>query len=193
MPGASMASRPSRLGLAGNLVLNAAWDVDAGDQLRASAAACNAPAATQHPRRRPGRAHRGAQQRPGEPARYRRRAARPPACARPRLTLSADGDALRAQLAWDSERAGRVQAEGQTRLSHGAGGWAWPEDAPLAASVRMSCPTWACGPRWRRPAGVWAAATDARLSGTRAAPRWAGSSRPTSLAMRSLLDGVDTA
>lgn len=182
----------TRLGLAGNLVLNAAWDVDAGDQLRASARLqrasgdlsilagdLDAPTLVHSS----GQGTSTVQAPGGTPAGLRQA----------ELTLSADGDALRAQLAWDSERAGRVQAEGQTRLSHGAGGWAWAEDAPLAASVRAELPDlglWStlAPPGWRVGGSLSA---DARLSGTRAAPRWSGQLAADQFGVRSLLDGVD--
>lgn len=178
----------TRLGLGGNLVLNAAWDVDAGDRLRASASLrrasgdlsiltndLDAPSVVQGSStvQAPG----------GTPAGLRQA----------ELTLSADGDALRAQLAWDSERAGRVQADANTRLSHSPDGWAWPEDAPLAASVRAELPevgVWStlAPPGWRVRGTLSA---DARLSGTRAAPRWSGQLAADQFGVRSLLDGVD--
>ncbi|AVP57017.1 translocation/assembly module TamB domain-containing protein [Pulveribacter suum] len=110
------------------------------------------------------------------------------------LELTADGQALRARLAWDSERAGRVQAEGSTQLARSAeGGWLWPEDAPLAATVRAELPevgVWSllAPPGWRVHGTLSA---DARLSGSRAAPRWSGQLAADRFAVRSLLDGVD--
>jgi len=110
------------------------------------------------------------------------------------LELSAEGQALRARLAWDSERAGRVQAEGSTQLARSAeGGWLWPEDAPLAATVHAELPevgVWSllAPPGWRVQGTLSA---DARLSGSRAAPRWTGQLAADRFAVRSLLDGVD--
>ncbi|MBS0506209.1 MAG: translocation/assembly module TamB domain-containing protein [Proteobacteria bacterium] len=184
----------ARLGLGGNLVLNAAWDVDLGDRLRASArlrrasgdlniAGGDLDAPTVVHSSGPGL---GASAVPAQ-------ASTPAGLRQAELTLSADGDALRAQLAWDSERAGRVQAEGQTRLSHTPDGWAWPEDAQLAASVRAELPdvgVWStlAPPGWRVRGSLSA---DARLAGTRAAPRWSGQLAADQFGVRSLLDGVD--
>ena len=187
----------ARLGLAGDLVLDGAWDIDAADTLRARASL----------RRRsgdlriltvdaaPATVVRSSGQGTGAGAPQAESVAGTPAGLRQaELQIDAEGDNLRARLQWDSERAGQLQAEGSTRLARGAeGGWLWPEDAPLAASVRAELPdvgVWSAlaPPGWRVHGTLSA---DARLSGSRAAPRWAGTLAADRFAVRSLLDGVD--
>ncbi|MFT4241717.1 MAG: DUF490 domain-containing protein, partial [Acidovorax sp.] len=53
--------------------------------------------------------------------------------------LELEGEALRARLAWASERAGEIDASASTRLAlagRSLSGAAWPADAPLAGSLR---------------------------------------------------------
>lgn len=167
----------ARLGLAGNLVFDGHWDITTASSLRAritlqraggdlqlsaADAAASAPAAT---------------------AGLRQAA----------LQIEADGDALLARLHWDSERAGRVQAEARTRLERGADGWHWPAGAPLDGQVRADLPdlgVWTAfaPPGWRVRGSLQA---DARLSGTRSAPRWDGQLAADQFTVRSVLDGVD--
>ncbi|WP_313069829.1 translocation/assembly module TamB domain-containing protein [Melaminivora sp.] len=110
------------------------------------------------------------------------------------VELTAEGQSVRARLSWDSERAGRIQAEGSTQLAQDAeGGWLWPDSAPLAASVRAEMPevgVWSmlAPPGWRVHGTLSA---DARVSGTRAAPHWTGRLAADRFAIRSVLDGVD--
>jgi len=110
------------------------------------------------------------------------------------LEVAADGNDVRANLSWDSARAGRVQADGSTRLVQSAdGGWQWPADAPLAAQVRAELPevgVWSvlAPPGWRVQGTLSA---DVRLSGSRSAPQWNGQLAADRFAIRSLLDGVD--
>ncbi len=110
------------------------------------------------------------------------------------LELAADGEDVRARLAWDSERAGRVRAEGSTRLSRTAdAGWQWHDDAPLAATLRAELPevgVWSmlAPPGWRVHGTMSA---DVRLSGSRAAPQWRGQIAADRFSVRSLIDGVD--
>jgi translocation and assembly module TamB len=186
-----------RLGVAGDLVLGADWNIDAADTLRATArvrrtggdlrilTGDTAPATVVHSSGQGKGA--GAPQAvavPGTPAGLRQL----------ELQIDAEGDALRAQVQWDSERAGQLQAQGSTRLARAAeGGWLWPADAPLAATVRAELPdvgVWSAlaPPGWRVKGTLSA---DARLSGSRAAPRWSGQLAADQFAVRSLLDGVD--
>ncbi|RYF01726.1 MAG: DUF490 domain-containing protein [Comamonadaceae bacterium] len=185
-----------RLGLAGNLILDGQWDVDAGDTLRARASlrrasgdirvlAGDMPATTVVRSSGQGTAEGApkAVEGPGTPAGVRQA----------EVQIEADGDAVRARVLWDSERAGKVQAEGSTRLSRAGGGWLWPEDAPLTATARAQLPdvgVWSAlaPPGWRVKGTLQA---DVALSGTRAAPRWSGTLGADKMAVRSLLDGVD--
>ncbi len=112
------------------------------------------------------------------------------------VTMEIDGEALRAQLAWASERAGEVQASASTRLTPGAppgAALAWAPDAPLAGTLRARLPdvgVWSAlaPPGWRVRGTLDASAT---LSGTRNAPRWAGTLGADDMAVRSVVDGVD--
>ncbi|RYF26467.1 MAG: DUF490 domain-containing protein [Comamonadaceae bacterium] len=185
-----------RLGLAGNLILDGQWDVDAGETLRARASlrrasgdirvlAGEVPATTVVRSSGQGTAEGApkAVEGPGTPAGVRQA----------EVQVEADGDEVRARVLWDSERAGKVQAEGSTRLSRAGGGWLWPEDAPLTATARAQLPdvgVWSAlaPPGWRVKGTLQA---DVALSGTRAAPRWSGTLGADRMAVRSLLDGVD--
>jgi translocation and assembly module TamB len=112
------------------------------------------------------------------------------------VTMEIDGEALRAQLVWASERAGEVQASISTRLTPGAPPGAtpaWAPDAPLAGTLRARLPdvgVWSAlaPPGWRVRGTLDASAT---LSGTRNAPRWAGTLGADDMAVRSVVDGVD--
>src|SRR3989344_4341435 len=131
------------------------------------------------------------------------------------VTVEIEGQALRAQLAWASDRAGEVQANVSTRLTPGAPGaspaaapspsspvnsspatsspFTWAPDAPLAGTLRARLPdvgVWSAlaPPGWRVRGTLDASAT---LSGTRNAPRWAGTLGADDMAVRSVVDGVD--
>ncbi|WP_431150494.1 translocation/assembly module TamB domain-containing protein [Acidovorax facilis] len=131
------------------------------------------------------------------------------------VTVEIEGEALRAQLAWASDRAGEVQANVSTRLTPGAPGasaaagaspsspvnsspatsspFTWAPDAPLAGTLRARLPdvgVWSAlaPPGWRVRGTLDASAT---LSGTRNAPRWAGTLGADDMAVRSVVDGVD--
>ncbi|MBD9391727.1 translocation/assembly module TamB domain-containing protein [Acidovorax sp. ACV01] len=131
------------------------------------------------------------------------------------ITVEIEGEALRAQLAWASDRAGEVQANVSTRLTPGAPGapaaagaspsspvnsspamsspFTWAPDAPLAGTLRARLPdvgVWSAlaPPGWRVRGTLDASAT---LSGTRNAPRWAGTLGADDMAVRSVVDGVD--
>ncbi|KAF1048539.1 translocation/assembly module TamB domain-containing protein [Xylophilus sp.] len=187
------------LGLAGDLVFDGTWDIDAGDTLRARASlvrrsgdirvlAGDAPAAP-------------TQLTSSGPAESKAATARTALAGQTvaagvreaRATLTAEGDAVRAELAWDSERAGSLQAQGSTRVRQADGGWQWPADAPLAARVRARLPNvglWSvlAPPGWRIEGSLDA---DATLSGSRAAPRWSGTLAGDRLAVRSVVDGIE--
>ncbi len=109
------------------------------------------------------------------------------------LKLDAQGDSIKATLAWDSERAGRLNAEAGTRVVQRDGGWQWADDAPLAGRLTASLPSlgvWSmlAPPGWRI-AGTLDA--DATLSGNRAAPRWNGTLGADQLALRAPVEGLD--
>jgi len=114
-----------------------------------------------------------------------------------RVTLTVDGDALRASVRWDSERAGIAQGEVSTRISAGGatggGGWRWPADAPLTGSLRAQLPqvgVWSVlAPAGWRIRGTLDASV--ALAGTRQAPQWSGTLNADSLALRSIADGIE--
>ncbi len=112
------------------------------------------------------------------------------------VSIDIEGEALRAQLAWASDRAGEVQASVSTRLAPAAppgSAPTWAADAPLAGTLRARLPdvgVWSAlaPPGWRVRGTLDASAT---LSGTRNAPRWAGTLGADDMAVRSVVDGVD--
>lgn len=110
-----------------------------------------------------------------------------------RLQLQTQGPELRAQLLWDTERAGHLTADLRSRLQQGPEGWAWPANAPLNGTVKADLPNigiWAmlAPPGWRVAGSLNA---DVRIAGTRADPRWEGSLGADGLTVTSLLDGLD--
>jgi len=112
------------------------------------------------------------------------------------VALDLEGEALRARLVWASERAGEIDASASTRLTLAGpdlSAITWAADAPLAGSLRARLPdvgVWSAlaPPGWRVRGTLDASAT---LSGTRDAPRWAGTLGADGLAVRSVVDGVD--
>ncbi|MBU1351060.1 MAG: translocation/assembly module TamB domain-containing protein [Gammaproteobacteria bacterium] len=111
------------------------------------------------------------------------------------ISIEAEGDALRARLLWTSDRAGEVDATVSTRLAPATADSpiVWPADAPLAGTLRARLPdvgVWSAlaPPGWRVRGTLDASAT---LSGTRTAPRWAGTLGADDMAVRSVVDGVD--
>jgi translocation and assembly module TamB len=109
------------------------------------------------------------------------------------LRLDAEGDAVRATLAWDSERAGKINADLNTRVQQRAGGWQWAPDAPLGGTIKAALPNlgvWSmlAPPGWRVAGTLDASAT---LSGNRAVPRWNGTLGADKLALRAPVEGLD--
>lgn len=203
----------ARMGLASSLVLDGQWNVDTtGDALRATASlyrasgdlrilAGDATAVT---------AVQSSGQGTGAGATtVLATTATPPAGAasassapgtlagvrQAEITVTAEGDTLRARLLWASDRAGEIDATASTRLSaaNADAPITWPADAPLAGTLRARLPdvgVWSAlaPPGWRVRGTLDASAT---LSGTRDAPRWAGTLGADDMAVRSVLDGVD--
>jgi translocation and assembly module TamB len=109
------------------------------------------------------------------------------------VRLLIDGELLKTQLNWDSERAGQAQAAIESRLQNGPSGWSWPDNAPLSGSLRVQLPpvgAWSllAPPGWRLRGTLNA---DATVYGTRAAPLWRGRFTAQDLAVRSVADGID--
>jgi translocation and assembly module TamB len=206
--GSDAAGKPAqpllaRLGLAGNIVFDGQWNVDTtSGPLRASAsvrrasgdlrilAVDSAPITTVQSSGQgtgAGSPQATVTEEPGSGSNAGVRQAE--------LSVQAEGDALRARLVWASDRAGEVDASASTRLTLGStlGATTLAPDAPLAGTLRARLPdvgVWSAlaPPGWRVRGTLDANAT---LSGTRAAPRWAGTLGADELAVRSILDGVD--
>jgi len=105
------------------------------------------------------------------------------------------GTGLQARLRWNTDRAGVVDAEVSTVLqaSSAQSGWAWAGNAPLRGTVKAQLPqigVWSllAPPGWRMKGTLAAQAT---LSGTKAAPEWAGQVQADQLALRSVVDGIE--
>ena len=188
-------------GVTGDLLFDGDWDIDAGDALRAQVRlarqsgdirvqAGEAALITRITSRGTGTATErtmtasdGDAVGPSTPAGLRLA----------ELKVDARGDAIKATLAWDSERAGQLNAEVSSRLAQHDGGWQWATDAPLAGRLTAKLPSlgvWSilAPPGWR-VAGTLQA--DATLSGNRAAPRWNGTLSADQLALRAPVEGLD--
>ena len=108
-------------------------------------------------------------------------------------TLELEGERLKAQAQWDSERAGRADATVESRLSRRDGLPAWDADAPLNGSLTARLPqmgVWSvlAPPGWRVAGSLSA---EAQISGTRVAPRFNGSLSANELSARSVVDGIE--
>ena len=110
-----------------------------------------------------------------------------------RISLEVDNDNVQAQLNWDSEHMGQLQAQAQTRLSHDASGWHWPEQAPVSGRLKAQLPrvgAWSllAPPGWRVQGSL---DTQLELSGTRQDPQWQGHVQANNLAVRSAVQGIE--
>ena len=111
-------------------------------------------------------------------------------------SLALDGGALSARLRWESRLAGRLDASLGTELApprQDRADWSWPLDAPLSGRLQASLPrldVWSrlAPPGWRISGSLQA---DASLGGTRLRPEWQGRLQAGDLALRSQLDGLD--
>ena len=192
-------------GIGGDLVVQGHWDLDnTGRQLRAdvllerasgdirlsvedsdaapvtvvrSSGASEINAQTQQVRSRPIMGNRGMRARLQEL----------------RLQISAQGNDLRAQLLWNSERAGQINADLRSQVRPNGEGLTWPDNAPISGTVKASMPNigiWAlfAPPGWRVGGTLNA---DVAISGTRSAPQWDGQLSADELSVRALLEGVD--
>ncbi len=165
-------------GLAGNLVFDGTWDAQLGDTLRVKASLA----------RSSGDISVQAETTQGMSSRVAA------GVKDARLSLDSNGDALTLALRWDSERAGTADGQLTTRLSRdSAGGWAWPEDAPLRGQLRAQLPrigVWSvlAPPGWRLRGTLGA---NVAISGTRALPQLAGDLTANDLALRSVVDGIE--
>ncbi|QHI99382.1 translocation/assembly module TamB [Xylophilus rhododendri] len=189
-------------GFAGDLVFDGSWDIDAGDTLRARASLARTsgdiriqvPGSTATPSSvSSSGTGKGADSVKASATAAGNVPTTSAGVIAARIDLAADGDDVKAELLWDSARAGVIKASAGTRLSHGAEGWAWPENAPITGSLDASLPqvgVWSvlAPPGWRVQGSF---ETRAQLSGTRVAPRWSGTLNANGLAVRSVVDGID--
>lgn len=110
-----------------------------------------------------------------------------------RLTLDLADEKARARLDWDSLRAGQLQADLRSTLTHDAEGWHWRPEAPLAGQIQAQLPqlgVWSmlAPPGWRVRGTLDAQLT---VSGTRAQPLWQGQLNADQLALRSVAEGIE--
>ncbi len=118
-----------------------------------------------------------------------------------RLSLTAQGNAVQAQLRWRTAQLGEASADISTELSlRGAAvpegtsaldTW-WPANTPIRGTVRASLPqvgVWSAlaPPGWRMRGTL---AAEVALSGTRGAPQYSGTLNADQLALRSVVDGI---
>ncbi len=108
-------------------------------------------------------------------------------------TLELEGERLKAQAQWDSERAGRAEASVESRLVRREGLPVWEAEAPLSGNIVARLPqmgVWSvlAPPGWRVAGSLSA---EAQVSGTRAAPRFNGSLSANELSARSAVDGIE--
>ena len=186
------------MGISGDLIFDGDWDVDAGDTLRAQARLARRSGDLRVQAGEATTVTRIRTHGTGTPAESSidSGAAGPTTPAGLRqaeLVLNAQGDAVRAQLTWDSERAGQVKAEASTRVDQRDGGWQWTDNAPLAGQVRARLPNigvWSmlAPPGWRVQGTLEA---DATLSGSRAVPQWSGSLGADGMSVKALVEGID--
>lgn len=110
-----------------------------------------------------------------------------------RLNVQAQGSQVNAKLLWESERAGKLNADLRTQLSYQQGGWTLPGTAPVSGQLHADMPDmgiWAlfAPPGWRIQGTL---AADATISGSLQDPQWQGNIKADALNILSLLDGVD--
>ena len=189
-------------GITGDLLFDGEWDIEAGDTLRASARLARKSGDIRVQAGEAALVTRVRSTGSGAASEIKLETATGAAAAGPatpagirqaELRIDAQGDAVRASLVWDSERAGQIRANADTRLQQRDGGWQWAADAPLAGRVEARLPSlgvWSmlAPPGWR-VAGTLNA--DATLSGSRAAPRWNGTLGADQLALKALVEGLD--
>ena len=179
LSGASLAD----MGLAGQILLDAHWDVRLDEHLAITASVQRQSGdfylheAASHVGTRASSA--AAQQSAGLRDVY--------------LRITGNDQQLRLQALWDSQYAGRVQADLRSSLKRQNGGWVWPENSPVQGSVQADLPTlglWsALAPTGWRVGGKMA--LDAAISGSRLAPDLRGKLQVQDLSMRSVLDGIE--
>ena len=109
------------------------------------------------------------------------------------LQVHMQGQEVRADLVWNSKRAGQLNANLRSALQPTSDGWQWPDTAAIAGTIKANLPDigiWAmfAPPGWRVSGSLDA---NLQLSGTRSDPRWQGHISADALSIVSLLDGLD--
>jgi translocation and assembly module TamB len=182
-------------GLVGNLIFDGEWDVAIGSTLKLNAQLA----------RSSGDLTLQAESADGAQARV----AAGIRAARISLAInhnSSDGEALTAQLRWDSARAGTAEGQLRTLLKRTSmrdvnttqdgpsfAGWGWPADAALSGQLKAQLPrlgAWSvlAPPGWRLRGSL---GTNLAISGTRSAPKFVGDLRADDMALRSVADGFE--
>lgn len=189
-----------RAGITGDLVFDGDWDIDAMDTLRANARLVRRSGDLQVRAGEAGLVRRIRTEGTGTASETRYDGARPtdaPATPagirRAELLVSAEGLAVRAQLNWDSERAGQISADLRSRVVQEDGAFAWAADAPLSGVVAARLPdigVWSmfAPPGWRIDGTL---AANATLAGTRAVPQYNGTLSADGLAVRAAVEGIE--
>jgi translocation and assembly module TamB len=164
--------------LAGDLVFDAQWDARLGDTMRVNAQLT----------RRSGDVTVLADTVDGGSARV------PAGVRDARITLAGQGDQLSLTARWDSERAGRADAQVATTLARGGpAGWTWAADAPVRGTLTARLPrigVWSllAPPGWRLRGSL---AADVTVAGTRSQPQLSGTLNADELALRSVVEGIE--
>ncbi len=110
------------------------------------------------------------------------------------LVVRTQGNALLADLEWDSRLGGQLQGQVRTQWQLQEGVWALTPQAPLTASLRASLPElslWSslmAPPGWRAKGRLL---LNAQASGTLGQPDWQGQLEATDLALRSVVEGLE--
>lgn len=189
------------LGVSGDLVFDGEWDIDAGDQLKAHVRLARASGDIRVQAGEAAMVRRVRSTGTGTPAEITTDAdssgrdgpSTPAGLRQSELVVDTDGQALRASLVWDSERAGVVKAQASTQLARDGAGWRWPDNAPLSGQLDARMPklgVWSmlAPPGWRVGGTLEASLA---LSGSRDAPNWNGRLAADELSLRAAVEGLD--
>lgn len=110
------------------------------------------------------------------------------------LVVRTQGNALVAELGWDSRLGGQLQGQLRTQWQRQDGGWTLTPQSPLTASLQASLPElglWSplmAPPGWRAKGKLL---LNAQASGTLGQPDWQGQLEATDLALRSVVEGLE--
>ncbi len=177
----------AQAGIAGDLMLQAGWELDLPLRLAAPSSA-PARARLEIVRRSGDLELKLADMAGGKP--------QPVGLQQASARLTLDGAHLRARLRWESRLAGQIDADLGTELAAPAAGmadWSWPAASRLSGRMQAALPRlelWSrlAPPGWRISGSLQA---DASLGGTRLRPEWRGTLQASDLALRSQVDGLD--